>query len=585
MDDPRPTDGRTSLFAERVAVIGVPDSMERFHANGPAVWSRETLAGLKNAGFTRVQLNLAWGARPNDEPLNLEDLVEPTPAVAARSPQKAEANCRPGDEARRRRRALIAERLTLARESGLKTLFHFGAPYNRHLHYGDTPPNCLCDPAVQERYEDLIRRFAADFPGVDDLLVYTYDQDAWICGEFGGCPRCNGVPLHERLPAFLDRLRQTWRSLNPAGRLWWEPWELSAGQIHGCLERMSPDGFGLSLHANIAECMAAVAADPWFVRTARQARDRGIPVWAEWFLGGVSEETEPIPDLAHPLTIWRGLQKLHAVPGVTGLKEYYGLRPERLDEDDNLQATILFLREPGLSEAAAVGRLAARYGKAADAVAVAWRLASEGMERYPWDCSWIFRQVGDARTDHALSAAILRPMVCPTPSWQSTRGTIYMRTEDTPATPWLLEDVGLRAQQAADLWQEALAGIERATALASGANQERLRRWRDSLATLRRRAVAHACHLRATLIAIAARRRLQDKLDLPPRCREEMRSVLDVSRANHAEECRAAGRPDDWPEMDEALRGLEGDFRAWLDRWFQPAPDKCSKGWLSPTSA
>ena len=138
-------------FTDRVAVIGFPDSFQRFHSHAPPQWTRETLGRLRDMGFTQIQLNLAWGARPDDEPLNLEDLVDPAPDISVRFPQTAELNCRPGIEARRLRRAVIEQRLALARECGLKTLAHFGAPYNRHAHYGDTPPNCLCDAGVHDR--------------------------------------------------------------------------------------------------------------------------------------------------------------------------------------------------------------------------------------------------------------------------------------------------------------------------------------------------------------------------------------------------------------------------------------------------
>lgn len=543
------------------------------------------LAQLREWGFTQVQLNLAWGARPDDEPLNLEDIVHPSPEVVRRCPQVVELNCLPGPEARALRRELIATRLDMARSAGLKTLFHFGAPYNRHAYYGDAPPNCLLDPCVHDRYEDLIRRFAEDYPGVDDLLVYTYDQDAWLCGEFGSCPRCNGVPLHERLPAFLDRLSTTWRSINPAGRVWWEPWELSAGQVHACLERVTPEGLGLALHANIAEAMAMETADPWFIRTARQAHSRGIPVWAEWFLGGVSEETEPLEHLAHPLTIWRGLRRIAATPGITGLKEYYGLLPDRVAADANLRATLLFLREPDLTEAAVLERLSAPYGEVAPLVAEAMRLASEGMEHYPWDCSWMGRQIGRARTDHALSAAILRPMLCPTPSWESTRGTVYMRTEPTEAHPWMLEDVQLRCQQAADRWADALEALESAQVRVEGEGAAHLAGWHRDLCRLRRRALAYALHLRATTIAIAARRRIAGGLAMPDRLADDLFQVLRASRANHAEECAATGVPDEWEEMDRAISDLAGGLEPWLDRWLLPAPDQRSRGLFSLTSA
>lgn len=574
----------TTTLLDKVAVLGCPDSLERFRSHAPAPWTPEVLADLKRWGFTQVQLNLAWGARPDDEPLNLEDLVDPSPEIAARSPQPAEFVCKPGADARKARRALIGSRLDMAKAAGLRTLFHFGAPYNRHCYYGDTPPNCIMDPGVHDRYEDLIRRFATDFPGVDDLLVYTYDQDAWLCSEFGSCPNCNGVPLHDRLPQFIDRLRRTWLAINPAGRLWWEPWELSAAQVTACVERLEPQGFGLSLHANIAECMSTVAADPWFVRTARQSQSRGIPVWAEWFLGGVCEETEPIQHLAHPVTVWRGLRRILATAGVTGLKEYYGLLPDRFDSDFNLQATVLFLEQPNLSEDEMLAHLTAPYQAAAGTVAEALRLASEGMEFYPWDCSWYGREIGRSVTDHSLNAALLRPMICPTPSWESTRGTIFMRTENTQAHPWMLEDVGLRAAQAVEIWNQALAAISKALPLVDGRQREILTRWHDSLSALRRRAHAYALHLRATMIATAARIRINDGAPLPASMAAEMRDVLVASRANHAEECRATGAADSWQEMDAAISELGTDLTGWLGRWLLPAPDQRSKGMFSLTS-
>ena len=42
---------------------------------------------VKELGFNAIQLNLAWGVRPDDEPLNLEDVVELDPATAEELPQ------------------------------------------------------------------------------------------------------------------------------------------------------------------------------------------------------------------------------------------------------------------------------------------------------------------------------------------------------------------------------------------------------------------------------------------------------------------------------------------------------------------
>ena len=576
-------------FTDRVAVLGFPDSTTRYHAHAPAPWSRETLRKVKRLGFTAVQLNLAWGARPDDDPLNLEDVVELDPAEAARLPQVVPLNCKPGSEARERRRRNLRDRLGLATAEGMRTIFHFGAPYNAHARYGDGPPNCLLDPAVHQRYEGLLRAFARDFPGVDDLWVYTYDQDAWLCSEFGPCPRCLGVPLHERLVPFLDRLRQTWLEINPSGRVWWEPWELSAGQVYACLERLPDRGMGFAAHANIAESMSAVATDRWLENAAEIARQRGVPVTVEWFLGGLSEEVEPLSRLTHPVLIWRGLSRIAGLPGVGGIKEYYGILPDR--EDPNLRMTSIFLAEPSLSEADALRQLARPYGAAGPAVIRFWQAASVAMARYPWDLSWMARQVGRSATDHSLHAAIIRPMLCPTPSWQSTRGTVFIRTEDTDSHPWLLEDAQLRFQQAAACWSAAVRLAEEAGPAVPPELKPDLRACRDDTDRIRRRALAYSCHLRATCISLSLRRRQQQGLPLPPSSLKELDAVLRESRANHAEECAASapvGRGSvagtAWPEMDQALADLARDPREFLGRWLTAQPDRASRGTFSLTS-
>jgi len=295
------------------------------------------------------------------------------------------------------------------------------------------------------------------------------------------------------------------------------------------------------------------------------------------------EETEPLEHLAYPLTVWRGLRKIAALPGVTGIKEYYGLLPER--EDPNLAATSLFMGEPLLSEDEAMIRLAGQYGPAAASVEQFWRCASSGMEFYPWDCSWMGRQIGRARTDHSLTMPILRPMLCPTPSWQSTRGTVFMRTENTEAHPWLLEDVGLRCRQAAERWAEAENnGIEAAAQL-NGARADQMRAAVADLARVRHRATAYWCHLRAGMLALSLRKARELGLALPDAAVKELGGILRESRANHAAECMTNGAEDQWEEMDRAIAELGADANGFLDKWLIPGPAQWSKGRFSMTSA
>ncbi len=83
-------------------------------------------------------------------------------------------------------------------------------------------------------------------------MIYTYAQLAWLCSEFGECPRCAGIPLHERVGPFLEELIVAVQEGRPGARLWWEPWELSEGQVFTVVDRINADHFGLILRNTIA---------------------------------------------------------------------------------------------------------------------------------------------------------------------------------------------------------------------------------------------------------------------------------------------------------------------------------------------
>lgn len=486
-------------------------------------WSRANLQRMADLGFNTMQLHIAWGCRPGDEPLNIEDVVELPADLAARYPQPVPLQCDRSASARVQRRYKLRERLALCKEMGFRTIFHFGAPYNAHAKYGGTPPNCLQDEKVIARYEALLTEFARDFPGVDDILVYTYDQDAWLCSEFEDCPVCRGVPLHERLAPFIDRLTARWRGLSPAGLLWWSPWELSAGQVLRTLELVSPEGLGLDLHPNIAETQVTNPIDRWFRNTCGLAASRGIPVISESFLGAATEEIEPYRHLCHPHAIYRQIAAISNVPGVVGIKEYYGLSPDL--QDDNLAMAGLCFKHPGESEEELVNRLADDRANA-DALKRFWLEASTAQELFPWETSWYLREVGKSDARHSLDAAIVRGQQCSTPAWDSTRSAIFLKTDDRPPQPWLCEDLQLRFEMAAERMTAALAvapppGPADPPEYAAGLAE---------LADLRRKAMAYALHLRET-------------------------NVADMMRAD-----QAAGRPRSEALLAEMTGLLEADY-------------------------
>jgi hypothetical protein len=231
--------------------------------------------------------------------------------------------------------------------------------------------------------------------------------------------------------------------------------------------------------------------------------------------------------------------------------------------------------------------LAAPYGSAAAGLARFWQLTTRGMELFPWDVAWYVRQIGRSRVDHALSAARIRGMPCCTPSWCSTRATIFLRSYEyyTEDDPWLREDIELRSRLAAEAWAEALTLGEQT--LPSVPDSLRLSFQRNllDLGRLRRRAAAYALHLRETNLA----QMLREYPAAPARVLAELRQCLQADLANYAAEQQAeaaapalglfhlnpqaaAGQP--WTEAEDALRLLDSDPAAFLQTYLTAAPVK-----------
>lgn len=557
----------------RVGFLGAPKTWSR-QMNHVVPWTKENLQKLKDLGFNTIQVNVAWGSRPDDESLNLEDVVRLDEKVAQQYPQPVKLRCTPGEEAFQRRRGELRDRSAACKALGLRTIFHFGAPYNAHATYQGTEPNCILDEKVSRRYELLLNQLSHDFPQIDDILVYTYDQDAWLCSEFANCPRCAAVPLHERLPGFLNRLSAAWRKLRPQGRMWWEPWELSAGECYQCLERVDAEGLGLALHVNIAEVMATLPVDRWVKNTTALAGERRIPVLMEYFLGGTSEELEPLLHLAHPLVTLRGLQAISRLPGVVGIKEYYGLTPDL--EDTNLRMTGILFSNPGIREDEALRQLAAPYGQSAEEMAQFWRLCSSAMELFPWDAAWMIRCFGNKPIVHSLDAAArIPPIDCESPSWRSNRQGIYLRTAPVAQDhPWLTEDIQLRMQMAVTRWKAAEAlGGRIAPQLPAGLKESFAETLRDT-GLIRRRAASFAYHLRETNLARLMRSN-RERPEAAERARREMLEVLRADKANYAEEkaqtpaSSSGALPERWRQIDDAMKLLENSPENFLARYLR----------------
>ncbi|WP_368497638.1 hypothetical protein [Herbiconiux sp. A18JL235] len=502
----------------RVALVGTPSHPE-------VEWNDASLTRLRALGFNAVQLNIAWSYRPDDEVLNLEDVI----AIPG-APEPLAGQGRRGNG---ERRARLTARARLARRHGFRTILHVGIPFQGRAGFDGAPlPQCISDPGVTDRYEKALSLLAQAIPEIDDILVYTYDQDAWLCSEFGGCDRCLGVPLHERLPRFLNGLGEAWNRSRPNGRVWWEPWELSSGQALACVPRLDPSRLGVMVHNTIGEVISTRPADAFVRNLATAAASRGLPVVVEIFLSSSNEEVEPWTHLPVPLVTIEQLRAVDRVVGVSGVKEYFGLR---LDEFDvNLNAAAAYFRAPNRTDGELLDDVAALFGE--KWLPRFWTLASEAYSLYPWDASWFGRQLGRSQPVHETTAATVRgaqtsASAWDTPAWRSSRHAVFMRTDNGEPHPWLLEDVGLRCSQAADRMTDALAvfdrepWVDRAEHLETHLQLQRL----QALGFVTRTR-AYAFHIRETLLACVLRSEPR------PFLRDELRRTLEADLANQERE-------------------------------------------------
>lgn len=516
-------------FVYKIGIVGNPTDPD-------IRYDKEQMEALKKMGINTLQLNIAWGSRPNDEPLNLEDILYVEGAGVGNR------------DTINRRLENIKLRARVAKQYGFRTLFHFGAPcvgYPLYKKIGSaesidamTEEHSIMKPEVVQKYVDLLKRLKQEVPELDDIQMYTFDQEAWLGSEFGKSPSEGNIPLHERVPGFLQTMTETWAALNPEGRLWWEPWEISAGQIYACIPSLPTQNFGLFLHSNIAEVQLTRPVDVWFKNTVRLLHERGIPAVGEVFMCSANEEVQSLEYLAAPRLVGEQIDAVASVPFIAGIKEYYGFNPDRYDPSQ-LMAGLKFTR-PGISTADALDELARPYGSAAADIQAAWEATSMGIALIPWDLSWRIRQLmvntAGLRVYHQWDMAHLAGVVAPSPSWKSTRRSLFMLTEEEIVDPWLFEDVELRFKSSSDELIKAIAAFEKAQVTMKGeepyatyiANSISDARKLEQMTTALR------CYCRESNLAYLMRQYVADKQPIPQTLMDRFEQIMQIDIANQA---------------------------------------------------
>jgi len=522
--DPKP--GGFHYFVGIVGNPSVPDIR----------WSDEELEQIKALGVNMVQLSIAWGGKPANEVLNLEDLDH-------------------------EQREKFAFRIKQAKKHGLKTIAQFGIP--RVIKADPLQPACILDPTVRKKTVEQLTDFMTSFPDVDDVLVYTFDQQAWLCSEFGPCPRCSGVPLDERVPAFLNLLNETMQKCRPNTRLWWKPWELSKGQVVAILEKVRPDHFGLVLNPSTSNEVypfndRSFKSDLGVKRFVQLAKERNIPVLGE-FDHTLYKPLYLMEDF-FPQLIYEQMMSWQEMEGVVGVKEYYGFAPSTF----SVNAAMLgaWMKAPQAPLDTLLREIAAPYGaKAAPLMIQAWEYVSQHVQAYPWDVTYL---IGPLALDrHWDGAHDWEPVNIPnatwdTPIWKANRRANFMLTQDKTAHPWLFEDAGLRLEDSAALAFKAVGCFDQAIAAGSGKAGD-IRTQREIVWKTARSLRAKALHFQLTLAAQDARM-AQGYEPSFALATKRMEALLEKDLENQAGNAAVA----------QKLAEFRRDPKTWLDGNFNP---------------
>ena len=297
-----------------------------------------------------------------------------------------------------------------------------------------------------------------------------------------------------------------------------------------------------------------------------KAKERNIPVIGELWTGSPTEEMEPFIHIATPLATLRALRAVNNAGKLKGIKEYYGNVPDK--EDPNLRMTGIFFNNPDISDEVALAKLAQPYNQAAEGVAAYWRLSSEAIEMYPWDVSWLARQVGRSDPKHSMTAAVLKGASWQTPAWQSNRRTAFMRTDQTdPPNFWMREDIQFRFEQSASKMEAAIKVAQSVQSKIPDALKATFDKSVEELAGLKTRVLAYAYHLRETNLADLIRGAAKRGLKVNERNIQELRALLVKDQKN-----MGSAEP-----IGSAIVMLDTDLGKFLETYFLPSPPSGKK--------
>ena len=409
-------------------------------------WNDSQIQMLKDMGCNFAQINIAWDSRPNNEPLNLDDIQSDV-------------------------LGLMRDRVGKLKKAGMRGMLHVGMPKLRYLGHeaNITPyllPSCISDPQTLRHNAAMLRKIMHEIPDLTDFMFYTYDQHAWLCSEFGSCPRCAGIPLEDRLPGFINGIKREMAMVNKEAMFWWQPWELSLGQICQILEKIDTDHFGLMLNTAGSESYYNNLDNYWLRCITRILEERNIPFITEIQAGGSGVGTVPHQCFPCPSLVYRQIMLVKDKPTFAGVKEHFGWAESKIS--CNMLMFKEIMKDPEQKLDMLLSRTAMNYGsECIDLLVEAWKMSEVATDFIPFEFTYLYTNIAGFSPKHGFDVPMPEAVHADTPAWESDRAAYYLITHDMQYHPWALENAALKFRQAGDRFNQCLSLLQNALSKAT----------------------------------------------------------------------------------------------------------------------
>lgn len=446
-------------------------------------WNDKQMQILKEMGMNFVQMNIAWNNEPGGEPLNLDHM---------------------NDEMIK----TFQYRVEQLNKYGMKGMPHFGMPRLKMTkHEGNiTPymtPACIQEPDTLDENWSMMEKLMKACPEIDDYMIYTYDQRAWICSEFGNCPKCSGVPLDERLPEFINKFKNKMKTINPEVTFWWQPWELSLGQIVECLYKIEPGNFGLMLNTSGTESYFNNLDNYWIRCIGVVAEELSIPIIGEIQTAGSGVAGVPLQRVSCPTLVKRQIDIVRKLPTFIGIKEHYGYAFEKFSS--NMIFLTEYLKDTEADIDTLLERTALHYGKeTAPYLVEAWKLSEVAMDFIPFEFTYAYSNICGFSPKHNFDVPKVEGVHADTPAWESDRRAFFLITHDIDYHPWALENAALKFKQAGMRLQKCCDLMDKAYEVCTQ-RKEDLEETISDMKQLKRAAFGQYYYFKEALVAYDAR--------------------------------------------------------------------------------